>query len=405
MLSSPRLRIVADENIPRAREAFRTIGSVTCVPGRAISAEHVAEADVLLVRSVTPVNKSLLGSHTLQFVGSATTGTDHVDQVLLQRRGIPFAHAPGSNADSVADYVVAALLHHATRTGVDLPSRTVGVVGCGNTGSRVARRCEALGCRVLRNDPPRARVEPAHADQFTALEDLLRKADIISLHVPLTTSGPHATHQLVDAEAVATMQPGTWLVNTSRGNVVEASAVQDGLHHGPIGALLFDVWPNEPAPPPELIRNAAVATPHIAGYAYDGKVRGTEMLYKALCQALDHEVAWTPDATLADHAPNTWQLSPPDARWPRTEAWNALARQAYPIADDDRRMRAIAAYPHKQRGNAFAELRRTYPIRREMQRYAVPASSIPTSWYAPVSRGLALQCTVPGYANSQKRST
>ncbi len=399
------LRIVADENIPCVREAFSTIGPVTSIPGRAISTEHVADADVLLVRSVTSVNEALLGSHTLQFVGSATIGTDHVDQAFLQQRGIPFAHAPGSNADSVADYVITALLHHATCTGADLPDRTVGVVGCGNTGSRVARRCEALGCRVLRNDPPRAKAEPEHADQFTSLKGLLREADIISLHVPLTTSGPHATHQLVDAGVVAAMEPGTWLVNTSRGNVVEASAVQDGLHNGPIGALLFDVWPNEPAPAPNLIRDAAVATPHIAGYAYDGKVRGTQMLYKALCQTLGRPPTWTSDAALANHAPGTWQLSPPDARWPRTEAWNALARQAYPIAEDDRRMRAIATYPSERRGTAFAELRRTYPIRREMQRYAIPASSIPTDWHTAVSSGLCLRIATPAKTYSQKRST
>ncbi|WP_245850385.1 4-phosphoerythronate dehydrogenase [Longimonas halophila] len=401
----PSLRILADENIPHVHEAFGTLGTVTLTPGRAISASDVQAADVLLVRSVTEVNASLIQNHALQFVGSATIGTDHVNQAALSQRGIPFAHAPGSNADSVADYVLTALLHHATRTGTDLPTRTVGVVGCGNTGRRVARRCEALGCRVLRNDPPRAKNEPEHADQFVSLDTLLQKANIISLHVPLTTGGPHATRHLLDTNVVAAMQPGTWLVNTSRGAVVEANAVRHGLRDGPISALLFDVWPGEPAPAPDLIRDAAVATPHIAGYAYDGKVRGTHMLYQALCDVLDRPATWQPNEVLAAHAPDTWHLAPPSARWPRTEAWHALAQQAYTIADDDRRMRALASHPPEERAKAFADLRRTYPIRREMNRYAVAADSLLAEWHQPVSAGLTMQLTVPGATSSHMRST
>jgi erythronate-4-phosphate dehydrogenase len=405
MPSSSDIRTLADENIPLAREAFGTLGTVTQVPGRSISASDLQAADVLLVRSVTRVDASLLQDHTLQFVGSATIGTDHIDRNLLDERGIPFAHAPGSNADSVADYVIAALLYHAARTGTDLSSCTVGVVGCGNTGRRVAHRCEALGCRVLRNDPPRAEAEPEHAARFVPLQALLREADIISLHVPLTTSGAHATHHLVDAEVAAAMQPGSWLVNTSRGDVVEAHAVRHGLHEGPIGALLFDVWPGEPAPASDLIRAAAVATPHIAGYAYDGKVRGTHMLYQALCNTLNRLATWSPNEVLAAHAPDTWHLSPPSARWPRTNAWHALARQAYSVADDSRRMRTIASHPLKKRGAAFAELRRTYPIRREMSRYAVAAASLPPEWHRPVSEGLTMQLTTLSATSSQMRST
>lgn len=405
MALSPSLRILADKNIPCARAAFGPLGSVTLVPGRAITASDVQAADVLLVRSVTQVDASLIQNHALQFVGSATIGTDHVDQDFLHERSIPFAHAPGSNADSVADYVITALLHHAARTGTDLPTRTVGIVGCGNTGRRVARRCEALGCRVLRNDPPRAENEPEHANQFVPLEALLHEADIISLHVPLTTSGRHATQHLVDAEVVAAMQPGTWLVNTSRGAVIEADAVRHGLHKGSIGALLFDVWPNEPAPSPDLIRDAAIATPHIAGYAYDGKVRGTYMLYQALCDVLDRPATWQPNDILAAHAPATWHLSPPSARWPRTDAWHALAQHAYTIADDDRRMRALASHPLEKRAKAFAELRRTYPLRREMNRYTVSEASLLPAWHRPVSGGLTMQLSAPGGTSSQMRST
>ncbi|MES3628595.1 MAG: 4-phosphoerythronate dehydrogenase [Longimonas sp.] len=385
------MTIVVDENIPLAREAFGTIGTVQPVAGRAITTDHVRVADALLVRSVTPVNEALLQEHTLDFVGSATIGTDHIDQDLLQRRGIPFAHAPGSNADSVADYVIAALLHHAAAQGVSLPDRTVGVIGHGNTGSRVARRCAALGCRVLRNDPPLAEAHPGDDHPFVPLPELLHAADIVSLHVPLTKTGAHPTFRLVDADLLAEMQPGTWLVNTARGDVIDPHAVAQALDSNHLGAALFDVWPNEPAPDAELVARTDLATPHIAGYAYDGKVRGTHMLYEALCAARDEPATWTPESALAEQAPERWHCTPPDPNTPRTQYLHTLARQTYAIADDDRRMRALPAHPPETRGKQFAALRRDYPVRREMQRYRVRRTAVPDALHGAVTGGLTMQ--------------
>ena len=385
------LTILADENIPLVREAFGPLGTVHTAAGRAIRPTDVSHVDALLVRSVTTVDANLIGDTALQFVGSATIGTDHIDRPLLEAKEIPFAHAPGSNADSVADYVITALLQQAVRTGTALAHCTVGVIGCGNTGSRVARRCEALGCTVLRNDPPRANAAPKQAHGFVSLNALLATADIISLHVPLTHAGPYPTHHLIDAKALSALHADAWLVNTSRGGVVDANALQDALQRNQLGAALLDVWPNEPTPPLDLVSRAAIATPHIAGYAYDGKIRGTYMLYTALCRVLDQPSPWTPRTALARHDPDTWMLSPPDARFSQTEALHALARQAYAIANDDARLRAIRAHPSSARAHDFSDLRRTYPMRREMQRYRVPAASLPADWHKAVANGLTMR--------------
>lgn len=392
-LTAMSLTTLADENIPLVHEAFAPLGTVHTTAGRSIHTADLSDVDVLLVRSVTTVDANLIGNTPLQFVGSATIGTDHIDQALLDARGIPFAHAPGSNADSVADYVIAALLQHAVCTQTELSDCTIGVVGCGNTGSRVARRCEALGCTVLRNDPPRAVAskQSKQAAPFVSLSTLLAAADIVSLHVPLTHTGAHPTHHLIDADALNTLHCDAWLVNTSRGGVVDANALQDALQRNQLGAALLDVWPNEPTPPLDLVSRAAIATPHIAGYAYDGKIRGTYMLYTALCRVLDQPSPWTPRTALARHDPDTWMLSPPDARFSQTEALHALARQAYAIANDDARLRAIRARPSSARAHDFSTLRRTYPMRREMQCYQVPVASLPADWHHAVANGLTMR--------------
>src|ERR1019366_2901931 len=181
------MRIVADPNIPFVQEAFGPLGEVRLVPGRQITARSVRDADALLVRSVTPVNAALLDGSPVKFVATATIGIDHIDQEYLSAKAIGFASAQGSNANSVAEYVVAAMLQMAQRQKFRLRDKTLGVIGVGHVGSRVVRDAEALGMRVLQNDPPRALAE--NALQFIPLERLLAEADIIALHVPLTKAG------------------------------------------------------------------------------------------------------------------------------------------------------------------------------------------------------------------------
>jgi erythronate-4-phosphate dehydrogenase len=386
----PSMRIVADENIPRAAEAFGTLGTVRTRPGRAIAPADVQDADVLLVRSVTPVGPDLLEGSAVRFVGSATIGTDHIDRHYLREQGIAFAHAPASNADSVADYVIAALLRLAVRRGTTLRGKTVGIVGCGNIGGRLARRLPALGLEVLKNDPPR--VEEAEAagepHDFVPLDTVLNAADIITLHVPLTREGPHATHHLFDAATLLKMKPDAWLLNTSRGSVVDNEELKAIVHSGFLGAVALDVWEHEPTPDPDLLRRVDLATPHIAGYAYDGKVRGTTMLYEALCDHLGVPAAWSPEQALEPEDGHPLVATPPDPALPETEALDHVARSMYDIVADDARLRAMLDAPPDERGAAFSRLRKEYPLRREFSRFVLPAGAIPAALQAPIRDGL-----------------
>lgn len=394
-MSPSTLSLLVDENIPCATEAFGTLGTVQTMPGRDMSRADLQGVDVLLVRSVTQVGPELLQGTPVRFVGSATIGTDHVDRDYLEAEGIPFAHAPASNADSVADYVIAGLLRLAVRRSTTLRGRTAGIVGCGNIGARLSRRLSALGMNVLHNDPPLADAAEAHGrtHDYVSLERVLADADVVTLHTPLRTEGPHPTRYLFDDEVLGALRPGAWLVNTSRGAVVDNAALRDHLADdaSPLDAAMLDVWENEPTPDLDLLRGVDLATPHVAGYAFDGKVRGTTMLYRALCRELGEEGEWSPESVLQPESPGELALSPPDPRRPEAEWLDALARQACDVVADDRRLRPILDEPSDTRGTFFSRLRKTYPRRREMQTQHLAASSVPDDFDVPVRDGLTVE--------------
>ena len=387
------LQILADASIPCVEEAFGQFGPIRRKPGRDIEPSDVGAADVLLVRSVTPVGPDLLDGTNLRFVGSATIGTDHVDRTYLRARGIPFAHAPGSNADSVADYVVVALLMLARRRGVSLQNRTVGIVGCGNIGGRLTRRLPALGMTVLCNDPPLARAleEEGRTHEFVPLDTVLAEADVVTLHVPLTTDGPDPTHHLVDAAFLNRLNDGAWILNTSRGPVVDGEALLAARTQGSVAAAVLDVWEHEPSPDPALLGAVDIATPHIAGYAYDGKVRGTAMLYEALCEQLGVVPTWAGTATIQPASKEALQCTPPDPRLPETEWRYHLARQAYDLPSDDAALRAIRDRPSDVRAKAFTRLRTGYRRRRELQQHRVSRTAVPEAHARAVEKGLTIQ--------------
>jgi len=386
------LQILADSNIPRAEQMFGQFGTVRRRPGQDISPADVQGVDVLLVRSVTPVGPDLLEGSSVRFVGSATIGTDHVDQAYLRTRDIEFAHAPGSNATSVADYVVAALLELARRSGASLQTRTVGIVGCGNIGGRLARRLPALGMTVLRNDPPLAEAAEAEgrSHEFVALEGLLDRADIVTLHVPLKTEGPHPTRHLADAAFFGRLRPGAWFLNTSRGAVVDERALRKARTHGPADAAVLDVWADEPTPDPSLIRTVDLATPHIAGYAYDGKVRGTAMLYEALCEHLGVEPRKDVVGAPRPASKDALRCHPPDARLSKNDWRHELGRQAYDICIDDASMRRLTELSPEDRKAAFTGLRAEYRRRREMRQHTLPRSAVPPQHVRAVEEGLTM---------------
>ncbi len=379
------LRILADANIPLATEAFGGLGTVRTRPGRDITRAELGEIDVLLVRSVTPVGDRLVAGTPVRFVGTATAGTDHVDRSALARRGIAFASAPGSNAASVVDWVLAGLLAVAADRSEALAGRTLGVVGVGEVGGRLVPRAQALGLDVVACDPPRAE---AGASGLVGLGELLERADIVTLHTPLTTSAESGWPTLGLIHDPGQLRPDAWLVNAARGRVVTAGAA---LALAATRPVLLDVWPGEPAPAPDLISTAALATPHIAGYAADGKAAGTRMLAEALREWLAGQGA-APEPL--DPAALTLG-APPVVRAPAEgggTAWlDGVARQVTDVRADDARFRAAvaAAAGEAERAAAFAGLRRDYPVRREMSGATV-RGAVPDALRQPVEAGLGM---------------
>jgi erythronate-4-phosphate dehydrogenase len=347
------MKIVADPNIPSVQEAFGPLGEVQLVPGRAITAEIVRDADVLLVRSVTPVNAALLSGSQVRFVATATIGFDHIDREYLSQEGIGFASAQGSNANSVAEYIVAAMLELAHRREFRLRDKTLGVVGVGNVGSRVVRYAEALGMRVLQNDPPRQRTE--RLAQFVSLERVSAEADIITLHVPLARAGADATFHLFDKGRLAGLERRRpILINSSRGAVMDNNALLKAVDGERLGGVVLDVWENEPNISPELLDVVDFATPHIAGYSFDGKVNGTRMIYEAVCGFFHLQPAWSPHLPPSPVPRIELAVSSGEDE---EEVLRRAVRRVYDITGDDAALRRNV--------RAFDKLRAEYPVRRE----------------------------------------
>jgi len=293
----------------------------------------------------------------VRFVGTCTIGTDHVDTAYLEQRGIAFASAPGCNANSVAEYIVAALLVISRRGAYRLEGKTIGVVGIGNVGSKVVEKCRSLGMRVLQNDPPLARQSP-HDRKFLSLDGLMG-ADFITLHVPLTKSGPDRTWHMADRAFLDRMRQGAVLINTCRGAVLDNRAPDERQ------SFVLDVWEGEPDIDIALVDRVALGTPHIAGYSYDGKVTGTAMVYESACRALGLQARFNPLALLPA-SPHERMTIDASGRDPEDVLREAVLT-VYDIEGDDRRLRAVKELPAGERGARFDRLRKEYPQRREFQ--------------------------------------
>ncbi len=372
--------IVADENIPAVAEAFSAFGNVRLLPGREMRASDIRGAGVLLVRSVTRVNRELLDGSQVEFVGSATIGTDHVDLPWLKSQGMEFVNAPGCNAVSAAEYVIASVLLCARRNHLDLVGSTVGIVGCGNVGSRVQARFEAMGFECLACDPPRAEREGTAG--FVDMETI-SGADIVTVHVPLERDGKHPTLGLINREFIENLEPGTILINTSRGNVHDESALKERLVRQDDIHAILDVWRNEPGIDAELVAKAAVATPHIAGYSIDGKLRATNRLYEAWCQFSHVTPEWDYQGRLPEpQIPciNLHNIGSP------LQAISVALPGVYDVLQDDRTLRNLCDDPDKDTGSGFDLLRRCYPVRRECGAYRVAGLNLSESVLSALER-------------------
>jgi erythronate-4-phosphate dehydrogenase len=356
------MKIVADANIPFVKECFSSVGEVTVVGGREMTPSVVADADALLVRSITPVGEKLLAGSKVRFVATATIGFDHVDIDFLRRNNIGFASAPGSNANSAAEYVIAGLLDIGQKYALDLEGRSIGIIGVGNVGGRVAKKCEAMGMAVCLNDPPLKR-QTGDA-KYLPLEKLF-DCDFITFHTPLTFEGPDKTYHLADEKFFKSLKQRCTLVNASRGSVVDSSALKSAIRSGRLRAVMLDVWENEPDIDIELLKMVDLSTPHIAGYSLDGKIAGMIMIYKAACEYFAVEPKFDLKDFLPEPAVPELKVNPNIAN--DQDALLSSVQKIYRIDKDDTRLRRVLDKPAENRGEYFDSLRKNYPVRREFQ--------------------------------------
>ncbi|BBG59318.1 MULTISPECIES: 4-phosphoerythronate dehydrogenase PdxB [Providencia] len=348
------MKILVDENMPYAETLFSQLGEVKAVPGRPVPEQELIDADALMVRSITKVNKSLLDNTPVKFVGTATAGFDHVDIQWLSEANIGFSSAPGCNAIAVVEYVFSSLLLLAERDNFDLRDKTVGIVGVGNVGGRLLKRLQAWGVKTLLCDPPRA--DRGDQDTFVSLDTVLEQADILTFHTPLNMDGIYSTFHLMDAQRLANLRDGTILVNASRGEVVDNQALLSILQQGKYLSVVLDVWEPEPNLDTELLAYVDIGTPHIAGYTLEGKARGTTQVYEAYCQFLGK----TAHVSLASLLPKP-DISEITFNGKLTQSQlKRLIHLVYDVRRDDAALRAVAGI-----SGEFDKLRKNYQERRE----------------------------------------
>lgn len=351
------MRIIADENIPFLSEFFSVFGDVVPVNGRNLSGAQLAAADILLVRSVTPVNEVLLANSPVGFVGTCTIGTDHLDTEYLSSAGIAYASAPGCNAGGVVQYVLTAL----TQLRADWRGLKVGVVGCGNVGGRLCRTLRQLGINAVAYDPLLTVSDDAPLVEF----DEVLQADVICLHAPLTRAGDFPTEHMFNQEVLERLRPGTLLLNAGRGGVVDNRALLTHVQQGAALQVVLDVWENEPAIDAELARRIAIATPHIAGYSNEGRTNGSVMI----CRALAEFLGWNTVAIEQHLATVALKVEGRHGEIAAYSLEQALA-QAYDLNGDHQRLMA-AVNGAEPLGFAFDKLRKHYPERHEPNHFQV----------------------------------
>lgn len=358
------MKILVDENMPYARELFGRTGVVVAVPGRPVPQAELDNADGLMVRSVTKVNAELLNGKPVKFVGTATAGTDHIDEDYLQGAGIAFSAAPGCNAIAVVEYVFSALLLLAERDGFLLKDRTVGIVGVGNVGGRLQARLEALGIRTLLCDPPRA--DQGDEGEFLPLSTLVKEADILTFHTPLFKQGAYKTLHMADEALLMALKPGTILINACRGPVVDNAALLNVLQKRDDLSVVLDVWEPEPELSLPLLDKVDIATAHIAGYTLEGKARGTTQVFEAWTQFLGQPQQVALDTLLP--APEFGRITLHGELDQPT--LKRLVHLVYDVRRDDAPLRAVAAVPGE-----FDRLRKNYLERREWSSLLVQCDS------------------------------
>lgn len=355
------MKVIADDKIPFLKGVLESEGiEVTYLAGAKTTADDVAAADALITRTRTKCNETLLENSAVKFIATATIGFDHIDTDYVEKKGIHWTNAPGCNSSSVAQYLTSLLLNLAVKHNFSLAGKVLGVVGAGYVGKKVAAVGKALGMEVLLNDPPRARAEGS--ENFVDLSVIAAKADIITIHVPLEFEGIDKTFHLADRDFLAQLNNQQFLINASRGEVVDNIALREALKAKSIAGAVLDVWENEPEIDLELLKLLDYATPHIAGYSTDGKANGTSMSVNALAKFFnlsERLQKWYPETV---PVPEKTVIECP-ANGSLEEKLLYVVSQSYNIADDTNRLRNTPQEFEKLRGN--------YPLRREFGIFTV----------------------------------
>lgn len=358
------MKIIIDDKIPYIKGALEPVAEVIYLPGSKTTHEIVKDADAIITRTRTICNEKLLKDSKVKFIATATIGFDHIDTEYCKQAGIEWTNAPGCNAESVNQYIASALVSWSMRKRTDLAGKTIGIVGVGQVGSRVAKLCETIGMRVLLNDPPRVRVEGPV--KFVSLKTIQEEADIISFHVPLNMTGIDSTFQLVNKEFLLNLKKMPVIINSCRGEVFNSDDITNSLKSGNISGLIIDCWENEPDINLELLKLAEFGTPHIAGYSKDGKANGTKMSVQAISRFFSLGIDdWEPGGVEAPENPII------EINGDQRREYSILAEailSTYDIENDDEALRGTPQF--------FEKLRGDYPVRREFDSYTVKANNI-----------------------------
>lgn len=342
------MKIVADNKIPFLKGVFEPFAQVEYLPGKEITAETLRDAAALITRTRTKCTKALLEKSSVRHIATATIGYDHINAVEVESLGITWNNAPGCNANSVGQYISCAL----QTLGTELEGKTLGVIGVGHVGSIVARYGEALGMKVLRNDPPR---QEQGEEGFVSLDEVLESSDVVTLHVPLEYEGRYPTFQMAGKRFFSALKKGAFFFNAARGEAMETASVKEALRSGRVSAAVIDVWENEPHIDAELLDMAHIGTMHIAGYSTDGKANGTSASVRAVAAKLgiDSLKEWRAEVL-------------PEPLEEKRILFSSIKDTLLHTYDPFRDSSAL-----KGNISAFEELRGAYPVRREFQAFTV----------------------------------
>jgi len=359
------MKIVIDKKIPFIVGVLERYGEVLYREGRDITRDDVRNADALIIRTRTTCDRALLEGTKVRFIASATIGFDHIDTAYCEANNIFWTNAAGCNSSSVQQYIAAAIFHLAEEFRFELAQKTIGIVGVGNVGTKVATLCRALGMRVLLNDPPRARREGSK--EFVSLDTVIEQADIVTFHVPLNPEGTDKTFHMVDEKLLSKFRKDQILINSSRGEVVDGDALKTSLKNKMLADCVLDVWEHEPDIDRELLGFSEIATPHIAGYSADGKANGTAMSVQAFSRFFGLDLhAWYP-GKVSLPAITTLEVECGDLS--NQTVLGGLVKRTYDILADDARLRMSPETFEKQRG--------AYPLRREFPTYTLTLMNAP----------------------------